>query len=78
MGKRISLGKLLSLNVRDIEELFGKEKLSEILLMLRTHKKIIEKNEIEKKLKEIDRNREELAKKLILAKNELEDAVIAY
>ncbi len=78
MEKRISLGKLLSLNVGEIEELFGKEKLPEILRILRTHKKIAEKNEFEKKLKEIDKNREELAKKLILAKNELESVGIPY
>jgi len=78
MEKRISLGKLLSLNVGEIEKLFGKEKLPEILRILRTHKKIAEKNEFEKKLKEIDKNREELAKKLILAKNELESIGISY
>ncbi|MFA6096202.1 MAG: hypothetical protein WC788_01080 [Candidatus Paceibacterota bacterium] len=78
MANCISLGKLLSLNVRDIEDLFGKERLPEILGILRTNKKIIEKDAIEEKLKEIERDRKELAKKLILAKNELESMGIAY
>lgn len=78
MGNTISLERLLSLNVRDIEELFGKEKLPEILQMLRTNSKIIEKDEIEDKLEELDRNREELAKKLTTVKGELKGISIAY
>jgi len=78
MANCISLGRLLSLNVRDIEDMFGKEKLPEILQMLRTDKKIIKKDAIEEKLKRIDRDREELAQKLILAKDELESVEIAY
>lgn len=78
MANCISIGKLLSLNVRDIEDLFGKERLPEILGILRTNEKIIEKDAIEKRLKEIDRNRKELAQKLILAKGELEGVEIAY
>jgi len=78
MANCISIGKLLSLNVRDIEDLFGKERLPEILGILRTNEKIIEKDAIEKRLKEIDRDRKEIAQKLILAKGELEGVEIAY
>lgn len=78
MTNCISLGKLLSLNVREIENLFGKEKVVEILKLLRTHKKIMERDEIEEKLKELEKNKKELANRLILVKNELESVEIAY
>ncbi len=54
MLKRISLRKLLSMNVMEIEELFGKERLLEILSLLRKNQKIKEKNEIEKEMKKND------------------------
>lgn len=74
----VSLLKLLSLNIKDIEDLFGKEKLAEMLHLLGTHEKIIEMNVIEKKLKELERARFDLAKELERSRMELENIKVNY
>lgn len=78
MSKRISLRKLLSMNVMEIEELFGKERLLEILSLLRKNQKIKEKNEIEKELKKNDEEKNILILNLKKANTELEGMEIAY
>ncbi len=78
MSKRISLRKLLSMNVMEIEELFGKERLLEILSLLRKNQKIKEKNEIEKEMKKNDEEKNILILNLKKANTELERMEIAY
>lgn len=78
MSKSINLKKLLSMNVREIEELFGKERLSEILDLLRKHEKIKEKDGIEKELKKKEEERSFFVLNLERTNSELEDIEIAY
>ncbi len=57
MHNNISLGELLLFNVRDIELIFGGERINEILRTLREHEKIKELREAEKYLKQLDKER---------------------
>ncbi|MFZ2970552.1 MAG: hypothetical protein WA063_05380 [Minisyncoccia bacterium] len=78
MPNSISLRKLLYMNVREIEELFGKERSYEIMSLLRKHEKIREKDKIEKELKKKDEERNVLIFNLEKTNAELENTEIAY
>lgn len=78
MSKSINLKKLLSMNVREIEELFGKKRLYEILSLLKKREKIKEKDGIEKELKKKEEERSFFVLNLERTNSELEDIEIAY
>lgn len=76
--KSISLLKLLSLNVKDIEKLFGKKRLREILEIVQKHEKIIEMNSINEKLHRLEESKKELLENLNETRIEMESINIAY
>lgn len=78
MMKSISLRRVMTMNVGEIEELFGKERLLEILSMLRKNEKIKEKSRIEKELKKMDEEKNILISDLKKANTELEGLRITY